>query len=160
MESQSQQCQGLLYHAYTHKLAGIWGCRAAVCLHIHVAAYVCTQNVVEDGLFGEGAHTGWTNFGVATDPRCPPPPLPTPLMTKEFVSALRICKTMIMEKSIICKKEGRNIKFLNIVPGIYYLPIQRAGRAYNSYKICILGTNINTSNIEEFYICIICPTLS
>ena len=108
---------------------------------------------------GRGLTQGGQTLGWRPTPAAPPP-LPTPLMTKEFVSALRICKTMIMEKSIICKKEGRNIKFLNIVPGIYYLPIQRAGRAYNSYKICILGTNINTSNIEEFYICIICPTLS
>ena len=53
----SKQTSAACDHVYTHKLAGTWGCRAAVCLHIHVAAYACTQNVVGGWIILEGALT-------------------------------------------------------------------------------------------------------
>ena len=96
MESQylttSQDFFIMLIHTH-NKLADTWGCRAAVCLHIHVAAHACTQNVVGRWIIMGGAHIGWTSFGRGGRP----PPCPT----SSYTPALDIASQLIVGK-LIC----------------------------------------------------------
>ena len=53
-----------------------WGCRAAVCLHIHVAAYPVPQCGERMDYFGGGAEYRVGKLWGATAPPCPPLPIP------------------------------------------------------------------------------------
>ena len=105
----------------------------AVCLHIHVAAYTCTQNVLGGWIIlEEGAHIGSINFGGgATAPL--PPSSYTPAVTK----LSGVCLIPMVGSTFaltICHAHGKSSEQLNIFSIRTLGPIQLSVlQSHNNY---------------------------